>query len=194
MADERVQAAIRHWAARFIANGIDYNDFVRTTAAIDRWDEWLPAWTATAETHLALAEQARARGAERSAGEAYLRAAVSYHFSKFVWVVDPERNRRNTEAAVRALYAAHERLDPTAQRIEATGAVATLRLPARRAAGSAGRADPGPGLHQGGVLSLGVGVPGPGDGDPVHGWPRAGRDRLAHGHPPGLRAGGVRGP
>lgn len=130
MADERVQAAIRHWAARFIANGIDYNDFVRTTAAIDRWDEWLPAWTATAEMHRALAEQARARGAERSAGEAYLRAAVSYHFSKFVWVVDPERNRRNTEAAVRALYAAHERLDPTAQRIEVTGAVANLRLPA----------------------------------------------------------------
>jgi hypothetical protein len=33
MADERVQAAVSHWAARFIANGIDYNDFVRTTAA-----------------------------------------------------------------------------------------------------------------------------------------------------------------
>ena len=77
--------------------------FARTTAAIDRWDEWLPAWTATAEIHLALAEEARARGAERSAGEAYLRAAVSYHFSKFVWVVDPERNRRNTEAAVGAV-------------------------------------------------------------------------------------------
>jgi dienelactone hydrolase len=132
--DERVQAAVRRWAARFIANGVDYNDFVRTTAAVDRWDEWLPAWTATAEIHLALAEQARARGAERSAGEAYLRAAVSYHFSKFVWVVDPERNRRNTEAAVRALYAALERLDPTAQRIEAVAdggaVVANLRLPA----------------------------------------------------------------
>ena len=34
MADERVEAAIRHWAGRFIANGIDYNDFVRTTASI----------------------------------------------------------------------------------------------------------------------------------------------------------------
>ena len=34
MRDERVEAAIRHWAGRFIANGIDYNDFVRTTAAV----------------------------------------------------------------------------------------------------------------------------------------------------------------
>ena len=59
MADERVQAAIRNWAGRFIANGIDYNDFVRTTASIARWEEWLDAWTATAEAHVALAERRR---------------------------------------------------------------------------------------------------------------------------------------
>jgi 2,6-dihydroxypseudooxynicotine hydrolase len=34
-------------------------------------------------------------------------------------VLDPDRNRRATEAAVRALYSAHELLDPTAERIEA---------------------------------------------------------------------------
>lgn len=134
MPDERVQAAIRHWASRFIANGIDYNDFVRTTATVERWEQWLGAWTATAEIHVELAEQARVRGAQRSAGEAYLRAAVSYHFSKFVWVLDPELNRRNTEAAVRALYDAHALLDPTARRIEAAVdggmVVANLRLPA----------------------------------------------------------------
>jgi alpha-beta hydrolase superfamily lysophospholipase len=133
MADERVQAAVAHWAARFIANGVDYNDFVRTTASIGRWHDWLAAWTATAELHLELAQDAVARGARRSAGEAYLRAAVSYHFSKFVWVLDPERNRRNTEEAVRAMYAAHELLDPTAERIEALAeggtVVANLRRP-----------------------------------------------------------------
>ena len=94
MADERVETAIRHWAARFIANGVDYNDFVRTTASIDRWDQWLDAWTATADVHAELADRARDRGRLRSAGEAYLRAAVSYHFSKFVWVLDRDRNRR----------------------------------------------------------------------------------------------------
>jgi 2,6-dihydroxypseudooxynicotine hydrolase len=134
MADERVQAAIRHWAARFIANGVDYNDFVRTTGSLTRWDEWLDAWTATAEVHAGLAQSAAERGHRRSAGEAYLRAAVSYHFSKFVWVLDPARNRRNTEAAVRSMYAAHALLDPTAERIEATldgaSVVANLRRPA----------------------------------------------------------------
>jgi 2,6-dihydroxypseudooxynicotine hydrolase len=132
--DARVQAAIDNWAPRLIANGIDFNDFVRTTSAIERWEEWLDAWTATAEVHHALAVEAREAGHDRSAGEAFLRAAVSYHFAKFVWVLDPERNRRATAAAVRALYDAHALLDPTAERIEAEldGGVmaANLRRPA----------------------------------------------------------------
>jgi pimeloyl-ACP methyl ester carboxylesterase len=131
--DERVQAAIRNWAGRFIANGVDYNDFARTTAAIERWEDWLDGWTETAEVHLRLAEAAAAAGRERSAGEAYARAAVTYHFSKFVWVLDPERNRRNTQSAVRCLYEAHARLDPTAERVEAAmeggTVVANLRRP-----------------------------------------------------------------
>lgn len=134
MADERVQAAIRHWAGRFIANGIDYNDFVRTTASVPAWDGWLDAWTATAELHVALAEAALDRDAQVTAGQAYLRAAVSYHFSKFVWVIDPELNRRNTLAAVEALRAAHRLLDASAERIEASidggSVVANLRRPA----------------------------------------------------------------
>jgi pimeloyl-ACP methyl ester carboxylesterase len=117
--DTRVQAAIDNWGPRLIANCIDYNDFVRTTAAIARWEEWLDAWCATAEAHRALALDARAHGHEQSAGEAFLRAAVSFHFAKFVWVLDPARNRIATEAAARALYDAHALLDPTAERIEA---------------------------------------------------------------------------
>jgi dienelactone hydrolase len=136
MADARVEAAIRNWAGRFIANGIDYNDFARTTAAVSRWDQWLDAWTATAETHVELARQSLEQGHRRSAGEAYVRAAAAYHFSKFVWVLDPALNRRNTEAAVHALYNAHELLDATAERVEAPlfgggGVVANLRRPAR---------------------------------------------------------------
>jgi 2,6-dihydroxypseudooxynicotine hydrolase len=132
--DARVEAAIRHWAGRFIANGVDYNDFSRTTASISRWEDWLPGWTATAGVHVELAERATAAGRRRSAGEAWLRAAISYHFSKFVWILDPERHRENTTAAVRALGRAHYLLGTGARRIEAPlGAahvVANLRRPA----------------------------------------------------------------
>jgi dipeptidyl aminopeptidase/acylaminoacyl peptidase len=131
--DARVQAAIDNWGPRLIANGVDYNDFVRTIAKISRWEDWLDAWCATAEVHRELALEAEEAGHRRSAGEAFLRAAVSYHFAKFVWVLDRQRNRLATEAAVRALYAAHAILDPTAERIEAALAgdrvAANLRRP-----------------------------------------------------------------
>jgi 2,6-dihydroxypseudooxynicotine hydrolase len=119
MPDARLQAAIANWGPRLISNGIDYNDFVRTTGSISRWEEWLDAWSATADVHREFGERAEQEGRGRTAGEAFLRAAVSYHFAKFVWVLDPERNRRTTESAVRAMYRAHAFLDPTAERIEA---------------------------------------------------------------------------
>ncbi len=131
--DARVQAAIENWAPRLIANGVDYNDFVRVTSSISRWDEWLDAWTATADRHCALAVEARDAGHRQTAGDAFLLAAVAYHFAKFVWVIDPARHRRATEAAVQAMYQAHAMLDPTARRIEAEldGGMlaANLRLP-----------------------------------------------------------------
>jgi len=36
MPDERVQSAIINWAPRFTSQGVDYNDFQRTTARISR--------------------------------------------------------------------------------------------------------------------------------------------------------------
>jgi pimeloyl-ACP methyl ester carboxylesterase len=117
--DARVQAAIDNWAPRFTTNGVDPNDFRTTTARIERWDEWLDAWTQTAEEHLFLAEAARDEGLGRTAGEAFVRAAVCFHFAKFVWVVDAERNRATTQRAIDALYSAHALLDPTAERVEA---------------------------------------------------------------------------
>lgn len=134
MPDPRVQAAIDHWAPRFIAMGVDYNDFVRTTERTERWEDWLDEWTRTAEEHLALAEEAEAAGRRRSAGEAYLHAALCLHFGKFVWVLDGERHRTATERAIDALARAHAHLDPTAERLQATlddaPLVGNLRRPA----------------------------------------------------------------
>jgi dipeptidyl aminopeptidase/acylaminoacyl peptidase len=132
--DARVEAAIDNWAPRFVANGVDFNDFQRTTTRIERWDEWLDTWVETAAAHRALAEDAEAQGNGVSAGEAYLAAAVCYHFAKFVWVVDVERNRATTERAIDALYRAHRHLDPTAERVEIPFEEGTLAGNLRRPA------------------------------------------------------------
>jgi pimeloyl-ACP methyl ester carboxylesterase len=119
MPDARVRAAIEHWAPRIISAGVDYNDFVRTTARIERWEEWLAAWSLTADEHLLLAQEAEGGGRGRSAGEAYLHAALCLHFAKFVWVLDAGVHRAATERAIAVLARAHAYLDPTAERIEA---------------------------------------------------------------------------
>jgi pimeloyl-ACP methyl ester carboxylesterase len=136
--DRRVQAAIDNWAPRFVSQGVDFNDFLRTTATIERWEDWLGAWVETADVHRALAEEAEAAGHGRTAGEAYVRAALCYHFGKFVWLVDLDRHREATERAIACVYAAHRHLDPAAKRVEVPfeGAtlVGNLRQPASSAA------------------------------------------------------------
>lgn len=39
VSDPRVEAAISHWAPRFVANGVIYSDFVEVTDGIERWEE-----------------------------------------------------------------------------------------------------------------------------------------------------------
>lgn len=133
MPDARVEAAIANWAPRFVSQGVDFNDFQRTTARIERWDEWLDAWSEAASEHRTLADEAEAAGNRLTAGEAFVRAALSYHFAKFVWMVDLERHREATEHAIECLSAAHRNLDPGAERIEIpfedTKLVGNLRRP-----------------------------------------------------------------
>ena len=116
--DRRVADAIAHWAPRFIANGVDYNDFVRVTSGVARWEAWLPAWVANGHEHARRARDAEERGRTLTAGESWNHATLSYHFAKFVWMLDMDRYEAATRLAVDALRNAHRHLDATAERIE----------------------------------------------------------------------------
>ena len=83
------------------------------------------AWVKTGDEHRALAEEAEALG--RAVTRARRGARRSpYHFAKFVWLVDVERNHEVTRLASDALYAAHRQLDPSAERVEVPWEGATL--------------------------------------------------------------------
>jgi 2,6-dihydroxypseudooxynicotine hydrolase len=132
--DERIEAAIANWAPRFVSQGVDFNDFQRVTRPLETWPEWLPAWVANGDVHAQLAREAEEQGRTWTAGEAWNRAALSYHFAKFVWMVDMERYRDAADRAVAALREVHRLLDPAAERVEipfeGTRMVANLRRPA----------------------------------------------------------------
>jgi pimeloyl-ACP methyl ester carboxylesterase len=116
--DERVEAAIAHWAPRFTSQGVDMNDFRAVTASVERWEEWLPAWVDNGDMHAELAREAEAAGRTLTAGEAWVRAALSYHFAKFVWMLDMSRYEDAQDRAIAAIGEAHRLLDPSAERIE----------------------------------------------------------------------------
>jgi pimeloyl-ACP methyl ester carboxylesterase len=116
--DARVQAAIDHWAPRFVQAGVDYSDFIATTAGVERWEDWHAAWCRNGDMHTGLAEEAASKARRLTAGEAWARATVAYHFAKFVWMVDPELSRAAADKAVAAMGRTHEYLDPDAVRIE----------------------------------------------------------------------------
>ena len=133
MADERVEAAVANWAPRFVSQGVDFNDFRRVTSRVQTWPEWLPAWVANGDMHAQRAREAEQQARTLTAGEAWNHAALSYHFAKFVWMVDMARYRVASDQAVAALREVHRLLDPAAERLEIPfeGATmfANLRLP-----------------------------------------------------------------
>jgi 2,6-dihydroxypseudooxynicotine hydrolase len=114
---------------------VDPNDFLRVTGGLERRDEWLDAWCANGDLHAGLARDAEALGRTRTAGEAWVRAALAYHFAKFVWMVDAARYRSAADRSVAALLEAHRLLDPTAERVEVPFEGGTMVGNLRRPAG-----------------------------------------------------------
>jgi dienelactone hydrolase len=140
MPDARVKSAIAHWAPRFVANGVPLTDFEEVTAGIERWEDWCKAWSARGAVHEEIGRKALADGQRRSAGEHLTRAAVCYHFSKFVFVVDYEQMKRAHGKAVECRNLALPLLDPPGQRVvipyEGKQLYGNLRLPAGGQAGA----------------------------------------------------------
>jgi predicted amidohydrolase/dienelactone hydrolase len=131
--DERVRAASAHWAARFIANGTSYGDFQATMARIQTWDQWCREWGRTAQHYEQLAEAAEAAGRTVTAGEAWRRAALGWHWGKFVFVDDLDQQRAAHDRTVACFRRGAATLSPPAELVRVpyggTTLAAYLRIP-----------------------------------------------------------------
>ena len=115
--DPRVAAAISHWAPRFVINGVPLTDFKEVTASISSWEEWCAAWSTRASMHEALGNESLAQGYRLSAGEHYTRAAVCYHFAKFLFVNDIGQMKAAHMKAVECRNRALPLIDPPGERV-----------------------------------------------------------------------------
>jgi 2,6-dihydroxypseudooxynicotine hydrolase len=134
--DERVRAATAHWAPRIVANGTDYVDFLATLSRISTWDDWCRQWGVTAAGYEAIAERAEARGRRLTAAGAWRRAALCWHWGKFVFTEHPDQQRAAHDRTVACYARGAWALDPPAERVEVpyqgTRLAAYQRLPAGR--------------------------------------------------------------
>ncbi len=117
-AGSRVRIAAFHWKPRFVANGIDVNDFERVLEETASWADWAPAWHAVGDMHRRLGEAAEAAGRTITATEAFQRAAWSYHLGKFLWFEDLDLHRELSRVTAATYGWALPHLDPPGERVE----------------------------------------------------------------------------
>jgi dienelactone hydrolase len=135
--DPRVEAAISHWAPRFVINGVPLTDFQEVTGGLTRWEDWCSAWSARAAVHEELGKKALAEGYRLAAGEHYTRAAVCYHFGKFLFVNDIPQMKAAHAKAVACRNTALPLLRPPGERVEIPYEGKTLYGNLRKPAGVA---------------------------------------------------------
>ncbi len=132
--DKRVEIAIHNWAPRFVSSGVPLTDFEEVTAGVSRWDEWCEAWSTRAAVHEDVGRKALADGFGLSAGEHLSRAALCYHFGKFMFVHDIEQMRRAHRKVVECRGLALSHLRPPGERVvipyEGKNLAGILRKPA----------------------------------------------------------------
>jgi 2,6-dihydroxypseudooxynicotine hydrolase len=132
-----VQVAASHWKPRFVANGIDVNDFERVQAATTEWADWGPNWKAVGDMHRVLGDEAAALGRKVTATEAFQRAAWSYHLGKFLWFEDLDLHHEMSTLASRTYARALPHLDPPGERLEIPFEGTTIPANLRRPRGAA---------------------------------------------------------
>lgn len=95
-----------------IASHVPYWDFEQIRREVKTWEDWLPTWCRWAERHVALGDEALAEGRRLTAGEAYVRAGLFYHWATFVSVEDADAFRAALEAMERAWAKAAPLVEP----------------------------------------------------------------------------------
>jgi 2,6-dihydroxypseudooxynicotine hydrolase len=116
--DDTIAYVARTWAPRLTANGVDASDYRRVVDGLERWEQWYRAWMDLGRTHEGLAREAAAAGRAVTAGEAYYRAAIAYHFAVFSWTENLDEYTRGHERRIACYAQALPWLDPPGERVE----------------------------------------------------------------------------
>ena len=115
--DPQVNLIFSLFDPRYIATGCDVNDVERLHAGIDVWANWCKAWSALGAEHEALAEDALKRRRIVTAEQAYIRAALAFHYGKHLFGAHPDEYRVAHDSMMRCYTAAAKLMKPAAEHV-----------------------------------------------------------------------------
>jgi dienelactone hydrolase len=106
--DDRLESMYRRFTWRIMSNYVTPWEFEQLKAQITDYEQWCATWSAHAAGHVERGDQALAAGHTVTAGDAYLRGALAYHWASFVFTHDQAQFR----AALEAMNAAWAKAAP----------------------------------------------------------------------------------
>ncbi|MFN7085636.1 MAG: alpha/beta hydrolase family protein [Burkholderiales bacterium] len=91
MADRNTQVALERFSWRMLSQYVSPWEFEQIKKNVQTWDQWCGEWCKAARKHAAIADAAAAQGHGITAGAAYIRAALYYHWASFLFVHDQQQ-------------------------------------------------------------------------------------------------------
>lgn len=110
--DDRLESMYRRFTWRILSNYVSPWEFEQLREQITDYEQWCAAWCQRAEGHIARGDEALAAGHSRTAGDAYLRAGLFYHWASFMFSHDQPQFRAALVGMARAWEKAAPHLDP----------------------------------------------------------------------------------
>ena len=98
MADRNVTVALERFTWRMLSQYVSQWEFEQLKQKIQAWDQWCEEWSKAAAKHADIGDKAAQAGNGVTAGDAYVRAALYYHWASFLFVHDQKQWRAAMEA------------------------------------------------------------------------------------------------
>ena len=88
MTDDRLESMYRRFTWRILSNSVSPWEFEQLKADITDYEQWCARWSQLAQEHLTRGDEAASAGANLTAGEAYIRAGLCFHWANFMFTHD----------------------------------------------------------------------------------------------------------
>jgi len=118
MADRNVEVALDRFTWRMLSQHVSPWEFEQLKKKIQVWGEWCEEWCKAARKHAEIGDRAAAQGHKLTAGNAYIRAALYYHWATFLFVHDQKQWLAGMEAMGECWRKAAPLVEPPMELVE----------------------------------------------------------------------------